>query len=68
MLLTDTQVSEICKAFANGSSANMKFSKTYLSKLVQLGRVIPDIPVFEKILSSEAKKRIDIARTLEIIL
>ena len=35
----------------------MKFSKTHLSKLVQLGRVIPDIPVFEKILSSEAKKK-----------
>ena len=27
-LLTNTQVSKICKAFANGSSANIKFSKT----------------------------------------
>ena len=26
LLLTDTQVSRICKAFANGSSANIKFS------------------------------------------
>ena len=26
--LTDTQVSKISKAFANGSSANIKFSKT----------------------------------------
>ena len=25
--LTDTQVSKICKAFANGSLANMKFQK-----------------------------------------
>ena len=25
LLLTDTQVSNICKAFANGSSANIKF-------------------------------------------
>ena len=39
LLLTDTQVSKIRKAFANGSSANVKFSifKTQLSKIVQLG-------------------------------
>ena len=28
LLLNDTQVSEICKAFANSSLANIKFSKT----------------------------------------
>ena len=28
LLLTDTQVSKICKSFENGSSANPKFSKT----------------------------------------
>ena len=28
LLLTDTNISKICKAFANGSSANIKFSKT----------------------------------------
>ena len=28
LLLTDTQVSRFCKVLANGSSANMKFSKT----------------------------------------
>ena len=27
-LLSDTQVSKICKAFGNGSSVNIKFSKT----------------------------------------
>ena len=27
LLLTDAQVSEICKPFANGSSANIKFFK-----------------------------------------
>ena len=27
LLLNDTQVSKICKAFANGSSANIKYSK-----------------------------------------
>ena len=28
LLLTNTQVSKICKAFANVSSSNVKFSKT----------------------------------------
>ena len=37
LLLTDTQVSKIRKAFANGSSANIKFSKTQLSKMIQSG-------------------------------
>ena len=34
-LLTDTKVSKIYKAFANGLSANIKFSKTQLSKMMQ---------------------------------
>ena len=37
LLLTDTQVSKIRKAFANGSSANIKSSKTHLPKIVQSG-------------------------------
>ena len=37
LLLTDTQVSKIRKAFANTSSANIKFSKIELSKLIQSG-------------------------------
>ena len=37
ILLTDTQVSKICKAFANDSSANIKFSKIKLSKMIQSG-------------------------------
>ena len=36
LLLTDTQVSRHHKAFASGSSANTKLSKTELSKMVQL--------------------------------
>ena len=32
LLLTNTQVSKIRKAFANGSSAKLKLSKTQLSK------------------------------------
>ena len=37
LLLTDTQVSKLLKAFANGSSANIKLSKTPLHKIVQSG-------------------------------
>ena len=37
LLLTDTQVSRPRKAFANSSPANIKFSKTQLSKMIQLG-------------------------------
>ena len=36
LLLTNTNVSKICKTFANNSSANMKFLKTQLSEIVQL--------------------------------
>ena len=36
LLLTNTQVSKIRKAFANGSSAYIKLLKTQLSKMVQL--------------------------------
>ena len=31
--LTDEQVLNNCEAFANGSSANIKFSKTHLSQI-----------------------------------
>ena len=34
-LLTDTQVLKICKTFANSLSANIRFSKTQLSKMIQ---------------------------------
>ena len=37
LLLTDRQVSNICKSFENNSSADIKFSKTQLSKIVQSG-------------------------------
>ena len=36
-LLTNIQVSKIRKAFANGSSANIKLSKTQLHKIGQSG-------------------------------
>ena len=43
-LLTNTQVLRLCKAFANGSSANIKLSKTQLQKVEKsekfLGRIL----------------------------
>ena len=40
LLLTDTRVSRIRKAFTNNSSNNIKLSKTQLSKMVQSGGFI----------------------------
>ena len=44
LLLTERQVSELGKAFTNNSSANIKLSKTQLSKILQsrgfLGRLL----------------------------
>ena len=37
LLLTDRQVSSLRKSFANHSSANIKLSKTQLSKMIQSG-------------------------------
>ena len=37
LLLTNTQVSNLRKAFANNSSANIKLSKTQLSNMIQSG-------------------------------
>ena len=37
LLLTSTQVSKFRKAFANGSSANIKLSRTQLHKIGQSG-------------------------------
>ena len=36
-LLTNRQVSNLCKAFANHLSADIKLSKTQLSKMIQSG-------------------------------
>ena len=37
LLLTNRQVSNLCKAFANYLSTDIKLSKTQLSKMIQLG-------------------------------
>ena len=41
--MTGTQVSKISKVFANGSSANIKFSKPQLSQMIQSGGFLTDI-------------------------
>ena len=43
LLLNGSQVSKISKASANGSLANIKFSKTQLSKMIQSGGFMTDI-------------------------
>ena len=43
MLSSNTQVSKICKAFANNSSANINLSKTQLHKIGQSGRFLRSI-------------------------
>ena len=40
LLLRNRQVSSICKAFANNSSADIKFSKAQLSKMIQSGECL----------------------------
>ena len=45
ILFADTQFSKIQKAFENGLSANIKFSKTQLFKLIQSGRILGELLV-----------------------
>ena len=40
LLLTNRQVSDLRKAFANNSSSGIKLSKTQLSKMIQSGRFL----------------------------
>ena len=42
-LLTTTQVSRLLKDFANGLWANIQFSKTQLSKMMQLEGILADL-------------------------
>ena len=37
LLLTNRQVSSVCKAFTNNSSVDIKFSKAQLSQMIQSG-------------------------------
>ena len=40
LLLTNRQVANLCKAFANQLSTDIKLSKTQLSKIIQSGRFL----------------------------
>ena len=62
--LSNIQVSRLHKAFANGSSANMKLSNTLLYKIRQsgdfLGRILgpllkPGLPLMKNVLKPVAK-------------
>ena len=64
LLLINTQVSKLGKAFANGSLTNIKLSKTHLHKRVQSGRFIgrllgqllkTGLPLMENVLKPLAK-------------
>ena len=75
LLWTNTQVSYIFKAFENDSSANINFSKAQLSKIVQLGRFLPNplgvlnlLPPFNMINSTDTyiKKELKDTNTKEI--
>ena len=49
MLLTNTQVPRLSKAFTNSLSANIKLSKTQLIKMVQLGEYLSTLlNIFDK--------------------
>ena len=43
LLLTNINILRLCKAFANGSSANIKLSKTQFPKIMQLGGFLADL-------------------------
>ena len=64
LLLTNRQVANLCKSFANNLSANIKLSKTQLSKIVQsgefLGRLIgplvqAGLPLMKNVIKDELK-------------
>ena len=56
LLLTNTQVSRLCKGFANGSSANVKLSITQLHKIGQSGGFLKSgLSLIGNVLKSLAK-------------
>ena len=58
LLLTDRQVSNIRKAFAGNSSADIKFSKTQLSKMIESGGF------FGKLLGPLLKSRLPLIKSV----
>ena len=70
LLLINTQISKVRKAFPNSSSANIKFPKTQLLKMVQFGRIlIPgDLPYPSKIIDFFLKEadNLNLNKTINI--
>ena len=60
LLLTNTQFSRLCKAFANGSSANIKLSKIQLHRIGQSGVFL------DRLLGLLLKKRWSLAKSILI--
>ena len=58
LLLTNTQVSKLRKAFANNSPANIKLSKTQFHKIVQIGGFLC------RLLEPLAKTRLSLMKNL----
>ena len=56
LLLTDRQVANLCKAFANYLPTDIKLSKTQLSKMVQLGGL------FDRLLGPFLKARLPLTK------
>ena len=63
LLLTNRQLTNICKAFYNNSSADIKLSKTQLSKMIQsgeflgrlLGPLLTELPLIKNVIKPLAK-------------
>ena len=55
LLLTDRQVSNNRKAFANNSSVDIKFAKTQLSKMIQSGGFLGKLPLVKNVITPIAK-------------
>ena len=65
LLLTNRQVRNLCKAFANHTSTDIKLSKTQLSKMIQLGGFLgkllgpllrTGLPLMKSVIQPLAKK------------
>ena len=55
-LLTNRQVSSLCKAFAKNTSTDIKLSKTQLSKMIKSGRFLGSgLPLLKSIIKPLAK-------------
>ena len=68
LLLTDTQVSKIRKAFKNGASANIKFLKSQLSKMIQSGGFLPSSLNYENLFIKATDGFLSIVGSYVIIL